>query len=153
MASESAGQDELQRLGAENSRLHRLTDALMDRVEQTTNSTNSPFGFFQINAALSEQLAQQQAALRDSRQTLQAIFDAAPVGLLLFSDDLIIRSANEYALAMLGRSAPEVVGQLPGPAMRCVNAREPGGACGQMPGCAGCVWRHLLQDTRQSGRQ
>ena len=78
MTSELHGHDELKRLSAENARLQRLTETLMDRVEQTTSSANSPFGFFQINAALAEQLARQQAALRDSQQTLQAIFLAAP---------------------------------------------------------------------------
>ena len=152
MTPESNGHDELQRLSAENARLQRLAETLMDRVEQTTSSTNSPFGFFQINAALSEQLAQQQAALRDSQQTLKAIFHAAPVGLLLFSDDLILRNVNEYAAGMLGQTAQEMNGQSPGPAVRCANALRAGGRCGQMPDCTMCVLRRLLEDTRQSGR-
>ena len=152
MASELDGQDELQRLRAENARLLRLTDTLMDRVEQTTSSANSPFGFFQINAALSEQLAQQQAALRDSRQTLQAIFHAAPIGLLLFSDDLMIRSANEYAASMLRQSAPDVVGQSLGQAIRCARTCEGSGTCGRTPRCKDCVCHRLLEDTRRSGR-
>ena len=49
---------------------------------------------------------------------MQAIFQAAPVGLLLFNDELVIRSANEYAANMIGQSAPEVVGQPLGPAIR-----------------------------------
>ena len=152
MTSELHGHDELQRLSAENARLQRLTETLMDRVEQTTSSANSPFGFFQINAALSEQLARQQAALRDSQQTLQAIFLAAPVGLLLFSDDLFLRSVNEYAAAMLGQTTQEMVGQSFGPAIRCTNACKTDGRCGQVPGCTKCVLRRLQEDTRESGR-
>jgi signal transduction histidine kinase/CheY-like chemotaxis protein/HPt (histidine-containing phosphotransfer) domain-containing protein len=152
MTVEADGQDQQQRLAAENARLRRLTETLMDRVEQATSSANTPFGFFQINAALAEQLAQQRAALHDSRQTLQAIFHAAPVGLLLFSDDLVIRSANEYAAGMLGPSAQEVVGQPLGPVLGCAHGAERDSRCGHEPGCADCVWHRLLEDTRQSGR-
>jgi signal transduction histidine kinase/CheY-like chemotaxis protein/HPt (histidine-containing phosphotransfer) domain-containing protein len=152
MASESDGRDDLRRLSVENARLQRLTETLMDRVEQTTSSADSPFGFFQINAALSEQLAQQQAALRDSQQTLQAIFHAAPVGLLLFSDDLVIRSVNEYAARVLGQPAKDVIGQPLGRAVRCVNACKEGSHCGQTPACADCACRRLLEETRRTGR-
>ncbi|MGA2499145.1 MAG: ATP-binding protein [Tepidisphaeraceae bacterium] len=150
--SELDGHNELQQLSAENARLRRLAETLMDRVEQTTSAANSPFGFFQIHAALSEQLAQQQAALRDGRQTLATIFQAAPIGLLLFNDDLVIQSVNEYAASKFGRSEQEMAGQSLGPAVRCANAHAGGGGCGQTAGCTGCVLRRLLEDARHSGR-
>jgi signal transduction histidine kinase/DNA-binding response OmpR family regulator len=151
MTSTSNQPDSLEHLRAENARLQQLTETLMDRVEQATSSTHTPFGFFQINAALSEQIAWQQAALRDSQQTLKAMFDAAPVGLLLFSDDLVIRSANEYAASLLGRSAQDMVGERLGAAIRCANARDDGDRCGKTPHCTDCLWRRLLEATLHSG--
>ncbi|MCC6581451.1 MAG: response regulator [Phycisphaeraceae bacterium] len=152
MDESQAKQDELARLREDNARLQRLADVLMDRVEQTTSSANTPFGFFQINAALTEQVAQQQQALRDKQQTLQAIFKAAPVGLLLVDVEQVIRGANQCVAEMLGRPEPEVVGQSLGMVIDCGNALASGGQCGKTPKCSSCTWRRLLEETRRSGR-
>ena len=151
MPTEPDAAEELTRLRAERARLQRLVDTLMDRVEQTTSSANSPFGFFQINAALAEQVAQQQTALRDSRQTLQAIFDAAPVGLLLLGPDLVVRQANDSAAAMLGRRAPELLSKSPGAAIQCPHTDGEHDRCGTAPACRACALRRFLIEAREVG--
>ena len=152
MPFEADVQEELERLRHDNVRLRRVAVTLMDRVEQTTSSANSPFGFFQINAALAEQLAQKQAALHDSWQTLQAIFDAAPVGMLLFDPELVIRRANECAAGLFGRPTQEMIGRTIGRAVQCPNAGEDGERCGESLDCTQCVLRLLLGHTQEYGR-
>ncbi|MCG3139136.1 MAG: Sensor histidine kinase RcsC [Phycisphaerae bacterium] len=151
MLTQLKATDEVERLQNENARLHRLVESLMNRVEQTTSSANTPFGFFQINAALAEQLAQQQAALLENRQILQDIFDAAPIGLLLFGPDLLVRHANHCAARMLGLSTQKMARKKIGEIIGCSNKLMDGG-CGRSPACKECMLYCLLEQARESGQ-
>jgi signal transduction histidine kinase/ActR/RegA family two-component response regulator len=64
--------DELVRLRTDNARLQRVVAALMDRMEQSTSAASCPLGYFQVNAALTEQVERQRAALRDVAQRAEA---------------------------------------------------------------------------------
>lgn len=104
-----------------------------------------------INRML-ERTQHSEQALRDSRQTLQAIFDAAPVGMLLFSADGVVHSANDRAASLLARSAQAIVGQSLGQVIPCSQTAEDGPGCGQTSACAHCVLHQLLQETLQCGQ-
>jgi len=142
----------MEKLRRENARLQRLVETLMDRVEKTTNSANSPFGFFQVHSALSEQASQQQAQLRDNEKTLQILFERAPVGMLVLDPEMRVCRANERAEVMLGVSAPAMIGQRMGQIIRCQNAADHEGQCGTTPQCPECPLYDLFKRTRESGR-
>ena len=72
MSVETNMPDELARLRGDNARLQRVVAALMDRVEQSTSSASCPLGYFQVNAALTEQVERQRAALREVAQQAEA---------------------------------------------------------------------------------
>ena len=88
--------------------------------------------------------------LRDNRQALQSVFDAAPVGMLLFDPDRRICRANRAAAHLLGRTSAEMVGQTFGQARRCPSAEEQPDGCGRGSACPACPVRSALRGQEES---
>ncbi|WP_235901860.1 ATP-binding response regulator [Alcanivorax sediminis] len=60
------------RLMAENSRLRRICDALIERVESSNMTPTAPYGAFQHSVVLAEQVRERTQALREVNQQLLA---------------------------------------------------------------------------------
>ncbi len=60
------------RLMAENTRLRRICDALIERVESSNMTPTAPYGAFQHSVVLAEQVRERTQALRDVNQQLLA---------------------------------------------------------------------------------
>jgi hypothetical protein len=60
-------------------------------------------------------------------------------------------AANTHAQGSLDKKRQELVGQLSGDAMSCLNAREPGG-CGKTENCPPCVVRNTIEETARTGK-
>jgi PAS domain-containing protein len=84
--------------------------------------------------------------LKSSQEIVEQL--AAPV--LLLDDTLRIKAANSRAQNILGRPLAAISNFLPGDAMECVNARQPGG-CGQSLHCQACGLRRALETTLATG--
>jgi signal transduction histidine kinase/sensor domain CHASE-containing protein/HPt (histidine-containing phosphotransfer) domain-containing protein/DNA-binding NarL/FixJ family response regulator len=91
-----------------------------------------------------------ECGLRDNRQALQSVFDAAPVGMLLFDPDRRICRANRAAAHLLGRTSAEMVGQTFGQARRCPSAEEQPDGCGRGSACPACPVRNALRGQEES---
>lgn len=80
--------------------------------------------------------------LDHKQKNLEAIFDAAPLGMLLVREDMRIKRANDAIRRMVGREYSEIIDQLPGPALGCVHVvgESTSGryACGVGPACEAC---------------
>ncbi|MBN1491792.1 MAG: PAS domain S-box protein [Phycisphaerae bacterium] len=85
-------------------------------------------------------------ALRESQRNLQAIFDAAPVGMLLVDGDLVIKGANEQAAKTTGHHVSDVLEHKVGVGIGCPHATQTPDACGQGQTCQTCLFRCTLQD-------
>lgn len=102
----------------------------------------------QLNQMLSRAQCSEQA-LRHSGEMLQAVFESAPVGLLLFDSDFVLRRANDSAASLFSRSRQTMPGLSLGLLTQCVSAQE--SRCGSTAGCQLCVLRGLLQTARIRG--
>jgi len=68
-------------------------------------------------------------ALDRRQKNLEAIFHAAPVGMLLADENMIIGRANDTIKRMLHREYPQIVNQRIGYALGCINSVEFGPIC------------------------
>ena len=91
----------------------------------------------------SEQKAEQH------RKHIQAVFDSAPVGMLLLDDQTHVRQANRRVASWVGKEPDDLLGKQPGDAVHCVNCQDHPGGCGQASACRDCSLRaaagHVLQ--------
>jgi PAS domain S-box-containing protein len=92
---------------------------------------------------------------RDHRETetlLAAVYQNAPVLILLVNRDRRILQINGAACDFTGMSASEMTGHAFGQAMRCLNALDDPLGCGHGPICTDCPVRRAVLDTLESGR-
>lgn len=83
-------------------------------------------------------------------QSLAAYLDRLDAPVLLMADDVRVLGCNTAALALLGKGAAEVRGQLGGNVIACAHAQLPGG-CGNTKHCEACTLRHLITSTHRTG--
>jgi len=90
------------------------------------------------------------------QKNLEAIFDAAPLGMLLVGDDMKIKRANEAIKQLTGKEFSEIINQLTGTALGCANLdrnRVDGVVCGQSPFCALCLVTNTIRTALESGQR
>ena len=80
------------------------------------------------------------------REYLNAL--AAPI--VMVDSRMVVRSANEAAVALLGKQYEEIDGHLGGEVFECEYARLPEG-CGNTVHCAGCAIRRSVMETFETG--
>jgi len=77
------------------------------------------------------------------QRNLEAIFDAAPVGMLLVDTQMRVRRANDSIRQLCGRDYPQIINYLPGQALGCIYASstlEDGSqTCGVSEACKDCA--------------
>lgn len=91
--------------------------------------------------------------LNRKQKNLEAIFDAAPVGMLLVGEDMRIKRANDAIKQMAGKEYSEIINQLPGCALSCINYLENRAddiLCGAIPPCAVCLLRNTIRTALDS---
>ncbi|MHC4542780.1 MAG: PAS domain-containing protein, partial [Planctomycetota bacterium] len=91
-------------------------------------------------------------ALDRKQKNLEAIFDAAPVGMLLADENMNVAHVNHAIRQMVRKGNPEIVGQQVGNALGCVNCMCADRPCGHSPACAACVFRRTVNDVLDSGQ-
>ncbi len=81
-----------------------------------------------------------------SRQELNAIFQEAPVLMMLVNEERNVVKINQTALNFSGKTRAQVLGRKIGNAINCVGT--PGQSrCGNAPECDDCVLKEFLFDT------
>ncbi len=91
-------------------------------------------------------------ALDRKQKNLEAIFDAAPVGMLLADENMNITHVNDAIRQMVHRENPQIIDQPIGNALGCVNSTYEGGRCGCSPVCSECLLRKAVQSVLDSGQ-
>jgi len=93
--------------------------------------------------------------LRRKQRDLEAIFDAAPVGMLLVDDAVRVYRANDAIRAISGRDYPQIIRHLPGHVLGCAHAAaDPSccrGRCGDEPVCEDCLLFGTIRRSIESG--
>jgi PAS domain S-box-containing protein len=87
------------------------------------------------------------------QKNLEAIFDAAPIGMLLIDENLTVKRANDAVRRLVQKDFSDIVNVLPGSALGCFNIAYNETECGQTPACAKCLLRktaRLVVDAQES---
>lgn len=90
-------------------------------------------------------------ALREQAEELAAIYDNAPLIMLLVDGERRVRKANQFAADFANRQAPEMYGLRSGEALRCLHALKSPHGCGYGPSCQDCTIRRTVLDTFETG--
>jgi PAS domain S-box-containing protein len=101
------------------------------------------------NAIKSKQMEE---ALDRKQKNLEAIFDAAPVGMLLADENMNITHVNHAIRQMVRRDAAQIGERPIGNALGCINCTGEGQRCEHDPACAACALRKTVKGVLDSGR-
>jgi len=82
------------------------------------------------------------------QKNLEAIFDAAPVGMLLLDEQLIVARANETIRHMSGKDYRDIIGKGPCDALGCARAEDPS----ETRDCDECSLEAMIQLALESGK-
>ncbi|MHC4475819.1 MAG: PAS domain-containing hybrid sensor histidine kinase/response regulator [Planctomycetota bacterium] len=92
-----------------------------------------------------------QEVLDRKQRNLEAIFDAAPVGMMLIDADRVVRRVNDVVAKLVAKDYREIIDKRPGEALACIHASECE-QCGQSPACSQCLLCNALEQVLQSGQ-
>lgn len=90
--------------------------------------------------------------LRDSLAELSAIYEAAPVAMMIVDRERRVRKVNGFAAVFAGRPAEEMIGMRGGEALRCLHHLDNPEGCGFGPYCRRCRIRKAVVDTFSAGK-
>ena len=93
--------------------------------------------------------------LNRKQKNLEAIFDAAPIGMLLVGENMRVGRANDAVRNLAGKDYGQIINQLIGQVLGCVYAdNDPGPGemcCGHAPECEACNLFDTVRDSLDSG--
>jgi PAS domain S-box-containing protein len=91
-------------------------------------------------------------AVRDREEELAAIYEDAPLVMMLVDGESRVHKANKQAEAFAGISITDLLGRRGGEALRCLHALEDQRGCCFGPHCEHCALRRTVVDTFETGR-
>jgi len=90
--------------------------------------------------------------LKDREEELAAIYDNAPLIMLLVDENWKIRKTNAFTAQLVGTTIVNMVNMRCGAALRCVHALDNPEGCGFGPSCKECALRLTILNTIETGR-
>ena len=76
--------------------------------------------------------------LDEKQKNIEAIFDAAPIGMMLIDEHTVVKRVNDAIRQMLNKDYRQIINQRLGDALGCVNTISSGKGCGNNPACEVC---------------
>jgi len=86
------------------------------------------------------------------QKNLEAIFDAAPVCMLLADENMVVTRVNDAVRRMLGRDYPQIISRRIGNALGCINADHHEKGCGRALACSLCSFEMTIRAVLDSQR-
>jgi diguanylate cyclase (GGDEF)-like protein/PAS domain S-box-containing protein len=90
--------------------------------------------------------------LRESEEELEAIYENAPLIMMLVDMERKVRKANAYTSHFNGEATERMQGRQIGEALSCQNHLEDPHGCGFSQPCGLCTLLNLVQDTFETGK-
>ena len=91
-------------------------------------------------------------AIRDREEELTAIYDNAPIIMLLVDGDLQVRKVNKFTQKLAGAADAELLGLQGGEVLHCMNSLDDPRGCGFGPKCRQCNVRSMIRDTFENNQ-
>ena len=91
-------------------------------------------------------------ALDREPNDLQAMFHAAPLGMLLVDENMIIARANDTIKQMLHKDSSQIDNQRLGFALGCINCINSKKGCGLGRACKKCSLKNAISSVLESGQ-
>ena len=82
-----------------------------------------------------------QEKLDRKQRNIEAIFDAAPIGMLLIDDDMVVKRVNKVIKQMVCKDYSQIINRRVGNSMGCINSTCDSRGCGYSQNCATCQLR------------
>jgi signal transduction histidine kinase/CheY-like chemotaxis protein len=89
--------------------------------------------------------------IKESQEELMAIYESAPMIMMMLDGETRVRKVNRYAARFASRHEADMVGLSCGDAIHCMNALDDPRGCGFGPGCKECSIHSAAQDTLKTG--
>jgi len=121
-----------------------------ERAEVTFSETGKPVRMAGTVQDITERKVAEQA-IQTSEAILNAIFQSAPMAMLLLDRDRRVQRMNRAAEEVLGGSTGDTDGPPFGNAIRCVRALDNPEGCGHGSSCGLCPFRQTVNDTFDDG--
>ncbi len=93
-----------------------------------------------------------QKTLSETQKNINAIFDAAPVGMMLIDEHTIVQRVNNPIRQMLNKDDKKTINQRFGDALGCINTISSGKGCGNSPACELCQLHKAVDTILESRR-
>ena len=116
---------------------------------QFKKGEDKPFQVFVTVHDISD-IKKAEMAVREQQIELDAIYQNAPLMLMLLDGNGNIHRINRAAASVVGKTEAEVVGMRGGDALNCPYAKEAG--CWNGPYCHKCAIRRTVDDTFETGK-
>ncbi len=85
------------------------------------------------------------------QKNLEAIFDAAPIGMLLVDENMVVRRVNKVIKRLVYKEYRQIINQRVGNSMACVNSTSDKRGCGYSPACGSCLLQKTIKGVLDSG--
>jgi signal transduction histidine kinase/CheY-like chemotaxis protein len=95
---------------------------------------------------------QAEEAIRDQEEQLAAIYDNAPLIMMLVDAERRVRMANKMAEECASAAEADLIGRRAGEALRCLHSLDNPEGCGFGPHCQTCRVRCTVIDTLEAGQ-
>jgi len=91
-------------------------------------------------------------ALLERDEELSAIYENAPLILILVDEERRVHKINDRGAAFANTAAADMIGLRSGEALRCLHALDDHRGCGFGPYCRQCTVRKTIKDTFENGK-
>jgi len=90
--------------------------------------------------------------LMRQKENLYAIFDAAPIGMLLLDENASVKQANNIGVKLTCKDSSEIINVQIGNVLSCIHASKYPKRCGRSPVCYTCPIHNTIEDVLRSGQ-
>jgi PAS domain S-box-containing protein len=90
--------------------------------------------------------------LNEKQKNIEAVFDAAPVGMMLIDEHTVVKRVNNAIRQMLNKDYRQIIDKRFGDALGCINTVSTGKGCGNSPACELCRLHKAVETILGSGQ-
>ena len=149
---EIRSKDELGHLAASfNEMAGKLKESyttLEEKVQERTEELSS------TNRKLEKQIAERKEAEEETlrqKENLDAVFNAAPTGMLLLDENMVVKKGNDAVAKLVGKKTAEIINNQFGNGAGCIHSYDDNKGCGHGPFCPQCPIRNTVEKVLSSG--